>query len=140
MFVTLKRVTSHFGILDILLNSPQFLTPKCSNLKFLIDVRLLIPRKKRTISFTRTVWPEDQLAPWFRGNTNIQIQKNFQQLNNLAKTLHTHFIKEDKAQRSLKKSFTSICKRGDAKRIIPNFLRAVTPVGVLPLKIIRKRN
>lgn len=26
-------------------------------------------RKKRIIAFTKTVWPEDQPAPWFRGNT-----------------------------------------------------------------------
>lgn len=25
--------------------------------------------KKRIIAFTKTVWPEDQPAPWFRGNT-----------------------------------------------------------------------
>ena len=29
----------------------------------------LIPRKKKIIAFTKTVWPEDQPAPWFRGNT-----------------------------------------------------------------------
>lgn len=26
-------------------------------------------KKKRIIAFTKTVWPEDQPAPWFRGNT-----------------------------------------------------------------------
>lgn len=28
----------------------------------------LIPRKKKIIAFAKTVWPEDQPAPWFRGN------------------------------------------------------------------------
>ena len=29
----------------------------------------LILRKKRIIAFTKTVWPEEQPAPWFGGNT-----------------------------------------------------------------------
>ena len=34
-----------------------------------MDCWLLILRKKRIIAFTKTVWPEDEPAPWFRGNT-----------------------------------------------------------------------
>ena len=38
-------------------------------LKFLTECCLLLLRKKRIITFTKTVWPEDEPAPWFRGNT-----------------------------------------------------------------------
>lgn len=34
-----------------------------------MDCFLLILRKKRIIAFTKTVWPEDEPAAWFRGNT-----------------------------------------------------------------------
>lgn len=37
-----------------------------------MDRSIYNTKKKKIIAFTKTVWPEDQPAPWFRGNKNTK--------------------------------------------------------------------